>query len=529
MPQVGFLAMCTEFTGAVALGARVTSTIKNGIIDIDRFHDRPGVLMLAMGCAEVGSATWLMTATSFGWPVSTTQTIIGALIGVGFATGASVSWSWGPGSVSQVAASWVIAPAIAAAFAAMIFGTLKFCILERKNSFEKAMRAIPFYIATTCAILALFIVVEAPTAPSLEAFGAGNACGIIFGVWAGVLLISYVFFMPYFKARLIKEDPRVKFYHVPLGPWLLKENPPLYFPSKATNYVTDYYEDPFAKEHNAHVSNSTAQGVGDSDAIRAADGSASASSNLALDSEKGVTEVQHEVSRPRPPPGPRERFLDPVKHLPMTNPQRLWGYFKFVLLQGVTRDCVTHDSVRLREIHARANKYDARVEHLWTFCQVISAILMSIAHGSNDVANAIGPVSASYATYRSGEVDTTSGTPVWLLVVAGFLLGAGFWFYGFHIIRSLGNKITQMSPTRGYSVELGAAITVLLASRLGLPVSTTQCLVGACMGVALMNLDAKAVNWRQLGFIFMGWVLTLPSAGLISGLLCVMALNAPSF
>lgn len=86
MPQVGCLATITEFVGAVGLGARVTSTIKNGIITIDRFEGNPGTLMLAMGCAEVGSASWLMFATAMGMPVSTTQTVIGALVGVGFAT-----------------------------------------------------------------------------------------------------------------------------------------------------------------------------------------------------------------------------------------------------------------------------------------------------------------------------------------------------------------------------------------------------------------------------------------------------------
>lgn len=86
-----------------------------------------------------------------------------------------------------------------------------------------------------------------------------------------------------------------------------------------------------------------------------------------------------------------------------------------------------------------------------------------------------------------------------------------------------------MSPTRGFSVELGAAVTVLLASRLALPVSTTQCLTGATLGVALMNYDLGAVNWAQLGFIFMGWVLTLPIAGLLAGLMCLMALNTPHF
>lgn len=93
MPQVGFLSMITEFVGAVGLGARVTNTIKNGIIDIDRFDGAPGALMLAMGCAEVGSATWLMLATTWSWPVSTTQTVIGALIGTGFASQASIKWA----------------------------------------------------------------------------------------------------------------------------------------------------------------------------------------------------------------------------------------------------------------------------------------------------------------------------------------------------------------------------------------------------------------------------------------------------
>ena len=524
--QAGLLSIITEFVGAVGLGARVTSTIKNGIISIDRFEGRPGVLMLAMGCAEIGSATWLIIATRLGFPVSTTQTVVGALIGVGFTSESNIKWAWEKGSVSQVAASWAIAPMIAAGFSALIFGIVKYSVLERRDSFKWAMRLIPFYFATTASILALFIVVEAPTAPSLEEFGAGKAVGIILGVFAGVLLIAYVFFMPYFERRLIKQDSRVKFYHIPLGPLLRKENPPLYFPGKeGGKYVIDYYEDPYADTDSCASSvkeKHNADGGVSIEPIPIADTSALEKGETVPTARPGV------VARKRPLE-PEERFLDPVRDLTWGNPQRWWGYAKFLFLQGVTRDCVSHDSAKLRDIHAKAQKYDVRVEHLWTYCQVASAMLMSIAHGSNDVANAVGPWAATYQTYKAGEVNTKSDTPVWFLVIAGFLLGAGFWFYGFHIIRALGNKITQMSPTRGFSVELGAAITVLLASRLGLPVSTTQCLVGSSMGVALMNYDLGAVNWTQLAFIFCGWVLTLPSAGLISGLLCVMALNAPSF
>lgn len=206
--------------------------------------------------------------------------------------------------------------------------------------------------------------------------------------------------------------------------------------------------------------------------------------------------------------GPTERFLKPTEHLSIFNPKRLWSWFKFITLQGVTRDCVSHDSDRLAKTHDLAKHYDNKVEHLWTYPQVASAMLMSIAHGSNDVANAVGPWSAAYETYQAGEVATRTPTPVWMLIVAGFLLGLGFWVFGYHIIRSLGNKITQLSPTRGFSMELGASITVLMASRLGLPVSTTQCLTGACIGVGLMNYHLHAVNWRQVGMIFLGWICT---------------------
>ena len=227
--------------------------------------------------------------------------------------------------------------------------------------------------------------------------------------------------------------------------------------------------------------------------------------------------------------GPQERFLSPTAHLRLADPRRIWSFTKFVVLQGVTRDCVSHNSSRLEKIHGYATQYDNRVEHIWTYPQVASAMLMSIAHGSNNIANAVGPWSATYSTYQAGIVATRSPTPVWMLVVAGVLLGLGFWVFGYHIIRSLGNKITQLSPTRGFSMELGAAITVLLASRLGLPVSTTQCLTGATVGVALMNYNVRAVNWRQVLFIFSGWLLTLPVAGLISGCLMVAALNTPHF
>ncbi|OAX84054.1 hypothetical protein ACJ72_01589 [Emergomyces africanus] len=527
MPQVGLLSMITEFVGAVALGSRVTKTIKSGIIDINRFKPTPGVMMLAMGCAEVGSATWLLVATKLGFPVSTTQTVVGALVGVGIASQASVKWAWADGSVSQIAASWAIAPAIAAAFSALIFGTIKYSVLERRDPLKWAMRLIPYYLSITAAILALFIIVELPGGQSYEEFGVGKMCGIVLGVFFGCLAFSYAFFLPYFHRRLIVGDARVKFYHLPLGPTLWRDDPWLYFPAAADGEVViDYYKNARTASPTTDKKTNT-NNSSDPDAIKPTTSNEKGSDSpdpsaieKGLDHNTAGLESQQFLE-------PEERWLAPTRHLPVYSPTRLWSWVKYFFLQGISRDCVSHSSDLLAKTHAKAKRYDNRVEHLWTYAQVASAMMMSIAHGSNDVANAVGPWVGAYDTYITGIVSKETHTPIWILVIAGFLLGAGFWFFGYHIIRALGNKITQLSPTRGFSMELGAAVTVLLASRLGLPVSTTQCLTGATLGTALMNYDLGAVNWRQLGYILCGWIMTLPIAGLTSGLLMVMALNAP--
>lgn len=323
MPQVGVLATITEFVGAVGLGARVTSTIKNSIISIDRFEGNPGALMLAMGCAEVGSATWLMVATSLGMPVSTTQTVVGALVGVGFASSSSIKWAWTSGSVSQVAASWAIAPLIAAGFSAIIFASVKYTVLERTVSFTWAMRLIPDYLALTAAILALFIVIETPTAPSLEEFGAGKAVGIILGVFFGVLAIAYVFFLPYFKRRLVMKDARVKAWHIPLGPLLLKDNPPLYFPGNADGKYIEEYQTAGKSFNDTPETSPEIKGNSPQPSPQQNREKASPILGDSSSAERGLQQSQPDIRKR--PIGPHERFLEPHKHLSITHPQRLWG------------------------------------------------------------------------------------------------------------------------------------------------------------------------------------------------------------
>jgi phosphate/sulfate permease len=375
MWQAGILACFTEFLGAVALGARVTSTIKSGVFGLDKFKPAPATFMLVMGCAEVGSATFLTIATFYGMPVSTTQTVVGALAGAGIAAGTPLKWGWATGSLSQIAASWAIAPLIAAGFSAALFMTVKFLVLERKDPLKWGMRLIPWYLAFTAGVLALFIIDELPGSESLEEMGAGKVTGIILGVAAGVLAFSYIFFVPYFHRRLIMNDARMRSWHIPLGPLLYRENPPIYWPGKGNNTVIDYYAKSSEETSANDLEKADAEGTPLDQAtavngkdIDSNDNGVSTAVDANSTHGQGTTDRINRSSSSRRNAiplvaavklEPEERWLRPVRDLPFYSPKKIANWTKFILLQGVSRDVVTQKSKLLslyKDLHANIGR-----------------------------------------------------------------------------------------------------------------------------------------------------------------------------
>lgn len=153
MRQAMLLATVCEFSGAVAVGARVADTIRSKILNVAFFEKDPSILMLGMTCALVGSSTYLTIATRLGLPVSTTHSIIGGVIGVGIAALGTGGVNWGINGVSQVFLAWVTAPGIAGIFGATIFLCTKYGVLRRKNPVMAAFIAVPIYFAITSGIL----------------------------------------------------------------------------------------------------------------------------------------------------------------------------------------------------------------------------------------------------------------------------------------------------------------------------------------------------------------------------------------
>ncbi|PLY12572.1 MAG: phosphate permease, partial [Sedimenticola sp.] len=158
----------------------------------------------------------------------------------------------------------------------------------------------------------------------------------------------------------------------------------------------------------------------------------------------------------------------------------------------------------------------ASVEKVFVPLMIFTAAAMAFAHGSNDVANGIGPMAAVYSIVESGgNVAQKAGLPVWILAIGGAGIVVGLATMGYKVMQTIGTKITELTPTRGYCATLAAATTVVLASKTGLPVSTTQIAVGAVMGVGLAR-GVGAIDLRVIGNIVVSWVITLPAGGILA-------------
>ena len=364
--QAILIAMVFEFAGAYLAGGEVTSTIRKGIIDSEIFADQPQLLVYGMLSALLAAGTWLLIASILGWPVSTTHSIVGAIVGFS-AVGISVdAVAWG--KVGSIVASWVVSPVLAGTISFLLFRSVQRLILNTEDPFANAKRYIPFYMFAVGWMIAMVTLTKG---------------------------LKHVF--------------------------------------KDANIQLNFLQDAGI----AAIAGLLVMGIG------------------------------------------------------------------IVMLKRIQRD----------PAREKDNRF-ANVERVFAILMVFTACAMAFAHGSNDVANAVGPLAAVVNTVQQGAVTAKATMPPWILLVGGLGIVIGLATYGFKVMATIGRKITELTPSRGFAAELGAAATVVLASGTGLPISTTHTLVGAVLGVGLAR-GIGALNLRMITTIAASWVVTLPAgAGL---------------
>jgi phosphate/sulfate permease len=415
------LAAILEFSGAFFVGANVSETVQKGLIDTDMFLMQPNVLILGMCAALLGTGAWLQIASYFGWPVSTTHAIVGAILGFGGVIGGLDVIQWG--EVTSIAASWVISPVIAGIISYLIFNVLQRNILFAMNPTEATRKLLPLLVFIVFMTFTLSLIFN-----GLENLNFNISFPEALGISILVGLISTGITYLILKRIPISElENRPPSRNLPQSVVSLE---------KAIKHLQRVHVSSFDETHD----------------------------------KVGVV-------------------LEEVKTL--------------------SRNLRSETS-----FNERTSEY-RDVEKMFVYLQILSACFVAFAHGANDVANAIGPVAAVLDIIQNGQISDIASIPSWLLAFGGLGIVVGLATWGWRVIETIGKKITELTPTRGFCAEFGAATTILIASKFGMPISTTHCLVGAVLGVGFAR-GIRALNLNMIREIILSWVITIPASAAMS-------------
>ena len=445
-----------------------------------------------MLCALIGSSFWVNNASRLGLPVSTSHSIIGALVGVGLAfTGpSSVNWGDAKHGLGAVVLSWVVSPLVASVLGAALFLATKHFVLLAENPHARALALYPMYVTVTFGVVIFFVTLAG--APALQLSKKDPATGRIEYVNKGAIVGTTVAICVLVYAAAWK--------------------------ARDTEWFKRYID---SLPHGADAHTQAGEAVaGEGEVITKAE------------EGEGIPLLEKTGDAPAPPAAAAAAAAAP----PIVEEAAEEGGLSFaklraLALSGVSVDVTTPQSAEAQMAHDVGQRFDPKTERLFTACQVFTAAFASLAHGSNDVANAVAPLAVIQQVFRQGGslVSASTPAPAWCLAYGGLFIDIGLLLMGYRVMRSLGNNVTFHSPSRGYCIELAGLATVLFCSSAGQAVSTTHVITGATVGVGLCNspFTLKAVNWRMVLVTMFGWVLTLPAAALVSGLTFAALANSP--
>ena len=443
------IAAIMEFSGAFLLGGNVASKIMKGIANADDFAEQPEVLMFGMMCVVIGVAAWLIIATLYGLPVSTTHSCIGGIVGMAVVARGMKSVKWV--EVGKVALSWLITPVLSAILSTCIFWFVRKFILHNKDPLQRAYTSYPIIVGFTIA-LNLFLVLFTSSTLNIPLPWWGTAL-ICLGVGILISLILQFTFMPYVKRKISKEMEKEK----------------MEIAVKDTTIDIEMVE----KKTDVPV--------------------------VIMDAEDSKETPDEEAKKTK---------LDQLKEK-----------------QNIHAELEDEQS-KVYQMHKNAEVFDPSTEKLFTYLQIITAIFNSFAHGANDVANAIGPFAACIAIYNEGNVNAEAKVYTGVLVLGGFGIVVGLACLGYKVMASIGVNMVKITPSRGFSIEIGSSLIVLIGSALSYPLSTTHCKVGSTVGVGLVE-GKNGVNWSLLYSVFAGWIVTLVVCAVTTGLIFAFAVYSP--
>ena len=364
--QAIMIAAVAEFVGAFFVGGHVSDTIRKGMLDPTVFEAVPYHLVYGMISALIAAALWLHISSYLGWPVSTTHSIVGGVVGFGVIAGGMDVINWG--KVGQVVLSWVVSPVMGGVVAFVVFTFISKTVFSKRTPLIYAKNLLPYMVFFVFVILT-------------------NA-------------------MVYKGLKNLRLD--LSFVHALIISLIV-------------------------------------------------------------------------------------------------------GILAFIVTKYLAKKIPYNSSWDLQ-------KQFAETENVFKYLQILTAFYVAFAHGSNDVANAVGPLAAVVAILHDGQVHMKVVMPAWILGLGGGFIVLGLLVWGAKVMATIGEKITELTPSRGFAATFGAATVVLICSKMGLPISTTHTLVGSVIGVGLAR-GLPTLNLDIIKMIGISWISTIPFTAVIA-MLC---------
>ncbi|GBG64982.1 hypothetical protein CBR_g48731 [Chara braunii] len=490
-----------ELVGALLMGTKVTSSIIENVVKWEELKHRASLIMWGLTCALTASSIWATIATFYAWPISTTHTIIGAMVAPLLVMNAkdSIYWTgkrkktetdgtWEGLPISPVlgiAISWVLSPVLAATVAGIFFGLIKRFILRRQNSAELTIKFLPFTSALTAFVIVLLVMFSSNS--WLSDVRAWQSILIALGLALAALMLGFFVGVPFARKRLKRYDSLRRLeIEAELG--------------EAAAAVGSSQE----RQLNEGGAESGRRREG-RDPEAAGDAPSAGSSFKCEFAQTGY--------------GGQDEGGDGGRGHGSAKKGVSWGFGGQVVF----------DEHTLR-LHALSEKFNPRTEELFQLFQVLAGCAMAFAHGSNDVGNPIGPFAVIYSIHRDGDkfFEPSFKVPVkiWMLVLGGVGICVGFAVWGWRVTTSIGGGLTLMTPSRGFSCLLTSSFIVAVASKLGLPISTTQVLVGSTLGVGAAD-NFKTVDWWLFWKFFLSWVVTVAAAGGMTAFFFAVSVFSP--
>ncbi|KAM8708914.1 hypothetical protein ACLKA7_015823 [Drosophila subpalustris] len=623
--QACVLATICEISGAVLIGYKVSDTMRKGILEVSLYEGSEDVLMLGCVSALASSAVWLLVATFLKLPISGTHSIVGSTIGFSLVARGLQGLKWS--TLCTIVGSWFISPVMSGLVSILLFLAIRRFILRAKEPLKAGFRSLPIFYGATFFINVISVVLDGPKLLYMDNIPTWIALTGSVGLSLLVALLTQLVVVPLQRrsiAKKLRAQNPVKFnfegsvesspsgspkkQRRPLS--LVSEGKPLPAIAEITELVSLSDNSPKTFKlapYGLAAKNNNAAGEDykiNPELIRKAEdllGKASldntdltVTSLNYIDEQQQMQQQQHGRKLQecfKRVQSPKEEHKQPQQQLASgaagnanattnNNLQVVESAGSLDLMISSTlspnsskvpliesKEALNEQEEEFKRAAARrasSAEETQEISMLFSFLQILTATFGSFAHGGNDVSNAIGPLIALYMIYREGSVMQQAESPIYILIYGGIGISVGLWLWGRRVIETIGNDLTKITSSTGFTIEIGAAITVLLASKIGLPISTTHCKVGSVVfvghvssagrrkqqqeGIEATDAEATAaasattarepnvtpmedgsVDWHLFRNIAYAWIVTVPVTALLSAgmmyILCAVAVD----